>query len=243
MGMQKLLIADGTEAFRLALADHLRGAYVIRLSDEGHNTLEQLCTYQPDVLVLDLMLPGLDGISILQLAAEAGIHPVVLATTRYVSDYVLDAADRLGINYIMMKPCDIRATVARIADLTQHKTNACASDPKSDIAKLLMTLGIPTKLRGYIYLQEAIMEAMRDPHQQITKTLYPAVADLTGSSPVQVERSIRSAITSAWKTRDEQLWRLYFQSDCSGNVPKPTNGAFITSLASRLSASNEASKQ
>lgn len=243
MGMQKLLIADGTEAFRLTLANHLRGAYAIRLSQEGHDTLEQLCTYQPDVLVLDLMLPGLDGISILQMAAEAGIHPVVLATTRYISDYILEAAERLGIDYIMMKPCDIRATVARISDLTQHEDSPFAQDPKSDVAKLLMALGIPTKLRGYVYLQEAIMESMRDPHQQITKALYPRVAHLTDSSSVQVERSIRSAITSAWNTRDEQLWRLYFQSDCNGNVPKPTNGTFITRLASRLCTDIENAKE
>lgn len=237
--MQKLLIADGTEPFRLALADHLRGSYVIHLSQEGHDTLEQLYAYRPDILVLDLMLPGLDGISILQMASEAGIHPLVLATTRYVSDYVLEAAERLGVGYIMIKPCDIRATVARITDMAKHRDNTSLPNVRSDVSKLLISLGIPTKLRGYVYLQEAILESIRNPHQQITKTLYPAVAQLTDSTPIQVERSIRNAISTAWSTRDEEIWQLYFQCDSNGNIPKPTNGSFITRLARHMAMKQE----
>ena len=234
MDMQKLLIADGTDGFAAALAEHLQGSFVIRLCREGHDALEQLCAWEPDVMILDLMLPGLDGLTLLQMAQDAGVHPIVLATTRYLSDYVLEAAEQLQISYIMMKPCDIHAVISRIVNLTQSRHSFCP-DLSADISKLLMTLGIPTKLRGYLYLQKAILESIRHPHQQVTKTLYPTVAQLTDSSPTQVERSIRSAISAAWSRRDEQLWQLYFQCDGCGRVPRPTNAAFITRLADRLS--------
>ena len=93
MDRKKLLIAEGTEDFRAALTDSLRGAFHLRECGDGNLAMEMLRRFQPDILVLDLMLPGLDGISLLQMAAAAGIRPMVLATTRFVSDYVLEAIE------------------------------------------------------------------------------------------------------------------------------------------------------
>ena len=120
MGKRKLIIADGTEEFRMALARKLEAEYEIRLCQEGEQTLDMLASFRPDVLVLDLTMPGLDGITLLQQAAESGLLPVVLATTRFLNDYVLDSVSRLGVGYLMVKPCNISATVSRLGDLTQH---------------------------------------------------------------------------------------------------------------------------
>lgn len=237
MDMLKLLIADGTEEFRLALADTLRGAYYIRTAREGKETLEMLHSFCPDVLVLDMMLPGLDGISLLQAAAAAGLQPMVLATTRYVSDYVLEAAGQLGVGYVMVKPCDVKATVARIADLSQrlHRPMISQPDSRTTVSNLLLALGIPTKLRGYGYLREAILLAAANPGQSITKELYPAVGVLCESTSVHVERSIRSAIHTAWERRDERIWQMYFQPGPEGRISRPTNAAFISRLADGMS--------
>ena len=102
MEIQKILIADGTEEFPMALAERLRGEYHIRITTEGNQTLEVLRSYQPDVLVLDLMLPRMDGISLLQAVEELGQKPMVLAMTRFVSPYVMEALDRFGVGYLMM---------------------------------------------------------------------------------------------------------------------------------------------
>lgn len=233
MEIRKLLIAEGAEDFRLALADALKGVYHIRISREGQETLDLLRTFKPDLMLLDLMLPGLDGISLLQQAEEEGILPVVLATTRYVSDYVMETIAQLHVGYIMMKPCDVGATIRRLADLSRriHQPMPTRPDPETNISNILLALGVPTKLRGYTHLREAVLLMAEKPGQAITKELYPAVALRCNCDATHVERSARSAILAAWQHRDEQIWRLYFPPDSDGKFPRPTNAAFITRLA------------
>ena len=100
--MLKLLIVDGTEDFRLALADALKGTYIIKTCDEGESALETARTFAPDLLILDLMIAGVDGLSLVQMITEIRGKPLILATTRFQSDYVLDAAGRIGIDYMVV---------------------------------------------------------------------------------------------------------------------------------------------
>ena len=241
MEIRKLLIADGSEEFALALVDALRGAYNLRVCRDGLEALEQIRSFRPDVLVLDLMLPGLDGISLLQSVASGGWKPTVLATTRFISEYILESVDRLGVGYLMVKPCDIRATVARIGDLTGRIRQPVPTrpEPRTDVSNLLLTLGIPVKLRGYAYLREAVLLMAAKPGQSITKELYPAVAEQCGAAPIHVERSIRSAIAAAWERRDEQIWRIYFSPGPDGCLTRPTNAEFICRLADSLACAED----
>lgn len=232
----KLLIAEGTEEFRLALADVLRGAFHVRQCADGNEAKAMMRSFKPDVMVLDLMLPGLDGISLLQWALSNDLHPMVLATTCFHNEYVVESMIQMNVGYLMMKPCDLHATVARIGDLSERirPTVVTLPDRKSYVSNLLLALGIPTKLRGYAYLREAILLMLTDPHQSITKVLYPEVARICRCAPMHVERSIRSAITAAWTNRDDRLWRLYFKPDSSGNIERPSNGAFLTRMVNAL---------
>lgn len=233
--LRTLLIADANEEFRMALAEQLKGVYGVRCCADGKQALSLAYSLKPDVLVVDLMLPELDGISLLQQIAQAGLHPMVLATTRFANDYVLAAAERLGVGYVMVKPCDVRATAARIGDLTEHlKPIVPASpDPHTAVTNMLLDLGFPTKLRGFDFLREAALETLRNPGQLMTKELYPKVAKICGGNAQQVERSIRSAIAAAWTHRDEQVWRMYFPSKGQGLLEKPTNSEMISCLANR----------
>lgn len=236
--MLKLLIADAGEEFGLALAESLQGAYIIRVTREGEQTLEMMRRFQPEIMVLDLTMPGLDGISLLQRAAGEGLCPMVLATTRFYNDYVLDAAAKLGVGYVMVKPCDIEATIQRLGDLSERirPPEVKPPDYRTVVTNLLLSLGIPAKLKGFACLREAILETMRDPGQQVTKELYPTVARLCDGNAVQVEHLIRSAILAGWKRRDERVWGMYFGTDHTGQLERPTNSAFISTIASRLSA-------
>lgn len=236
MQMLKLLIADGTEEFRLALAEQLAGSFVIRCCHQGKQALEMINSFRPDVLVLDLMLPELDGISLLQQLAERNAMPVVLATSRFTNDYVLEAATRYGVAYLMSKPCDIRATAARVRDLSTRMKPAplARPDTRTIVRNVLLSLSVPPKLRGYAYLLEAIVELMENPGQMVTKELYPTVGKRCYASKEQVERSIRSAIAAAYKIRNEQVWRQYFDPNGEAELSRPTNGAFVTTLATRL---------
>ena len=234
--MLKLLIVDAAEDFRVALAEAMKGTYIVRTCDDGEAALELARTFVPDLLVLDLTVAGMDGLSLVQIITQTRSKPIILATTRFLSDYVLEASSRIGIDYMMVKPCNIRAVVTRMADLvTSRNPRAQARpDPKVSVANLLLALGIATNNKGYTYLREAIPIYAKDPQQAITKELYPAVAKLCGSSVDQVERAMRTAIERAWKRRDDQIWRLYFTPQSDGSNKIPSNSEFISRLADLL---------
>ena len=187
------------------------------------------------------MLPGLDGISLLQSAAASGLCPMVLVTSRFYNDYVLTALGELSVGYMMRKPCDIPATAARIGDLSRQIRTPLVTppDPQTQVTNLLLSLSVPSKLRGYAYLREAIPMMLKDPDQPITKVLYPAVGAIFGCKGTHVERSIRSAIETAWKQRDDRVWQRYFRVGSDGVIPRPSNAAFISRLADALRLSQD----
>ena len=236
MDKLKILIADASEEIRSTLAETLQGTYHIRSTGNGMQALHLLRTFLPDVLVLDLMLPELDGITLLQKAAENGISTMTLTTSRFYSDYALESVQRLGVSYAMVKPCNINAIISRVSDLSQrlHTPAFSTPDPRVLVSNTLLRLGIATKLHGYGYLREAIILLAKDPGQSITKELYPSVAAQFRSTAVQVERSIRSAIHTAWAHGDNQIWQQYFPANDSGSIPRPTNASFISRLANIL---------
>ncbi len=237
----RLLIADGEEEFRRTLADLLSGVCRIRTAANGEEALRQLRDFSPDILILDLMMPGLDGITLLQRAADGGIHPTVLATTRFVSDYTIDQLQRLGVGYLMVKPCDMQAVVSRVADMAARLEAPTVTHPDARItaSNLLLSLNVPARLSGYTYLREAILLMAKDPSQSLTKELYPAVAAIIRGNARQVEHAMRCAIRTAWEHRDERIWRMYFWPDGAGQLPRPTNAEFIARLADALNLNEQ----
>lgn len=236
MQMQTLLIADGSEAFATRLTEALRGSYHIRVCHDGHTALEQLREKKPDVLILDLLLPGLDGISLLHTAAAEGLLSHVLGLTRFSSSYVLESAERLGVSYLMMKPCEPEAICARLKDLTKsaRADPLVQPDIRATVSNVLLTLRIPTKLRGYVCAREAILYLMRTPGISVTKELYPAVAALCDGTPAQVERAIRGAIHAGWTQGVGESWEQFFKRRPDGQIHKPSNGEFLSRIADYL---------
>lgn len=243
--MRKLLIVDATEEFRSALADATKGSYIVRTSGDGEEALELARTFMPDIVVLDLTVPGMDGLSLAQKITQNCGKSVILATTRFTSDYVLDAAGRVGIDYVLVKPCNIRAVVARMEDLANCREPRIQArpDPSVSAANLLLTLGLHTSNKGYIYLREAIPIYARDPRQSVTKELYPAVCKLCEGNVEQVERAIRTAITRAWEHRVENVWKLYFPVLPDGTMKRPSNAVFISRLAEVLICGHQEEKR
>lgn len=233
MSRRKLLIAESADEYRIAMAEYLADDYEIRTCREGHEALELLLTFDPHLLLLDLMLPGLDGISLLDRAMEAGAHPLVLATTRYANPYVIRSLQRLGVGYLMVEPCEVKATAERLADLNGNLmlSEAVQPSPSGVVSNLLLSLNMPTKLLGYTYLQMGILELTKDPSLMITKQLYPAIAAMCGTKAGRVERCIRNALDAAWSKRDEKVWRMYFPPLPDGTLKKPSNGELLTRLA------------
>ena len=188
---------------------------------------------RPDVVCLDLMLSGLDGISVLESARSAGLRPTVLAVTRQDSAYVRSSLERLGVGYLMMKPCSVDAVANRLLDLCK------ASDEQRTvnlfyIDSVLFSLNFRAKLQGFQCIREALLVMMENPNLAITKEVYPVVAAKCQTKPNCVERVIRSSIEDAWKNRNDAIWQMYFNKGRNQKLMCPSNGNFLAEIAAHL---------
>lgn len=233
--MHKLLLADPSPEFCAAIIRVLTGAYDVRVCKDGLQAQAMLEEFCPDILVADLALPGLDGLSLLQKAAAKPKRPALLVTTCYTSSYIEGVIGQIGVDYMMRKPCDVRALAERVDDLSQTDSKTVAlPTPRTTLCTILLALSLPVGRKGYKYLEEMIELYRQDPSRSLTKDLYPTVGRMHRTNGAAVERAVRSVIEDAWKDRDEAVWRLYFSMGRGGYVPKPTNGSFIAAVAMAL---------
>lgn len=229
--MLKILVADKSTEFCRAVENSFAGRYSVTSCEDGRKALELIGALQPDVLWLDLMLPRLDGITILQSITLAGIRPSVIAASSYISEYIQSNLFTLGVCYLLSKPFSISAALARIESVAwrrQHPQMEFSEDPNERIYEMLLMLGVVGKRSGHLCLVEAVRQMVLDPQMQITKVLYPTVASICGGTPERVERALRGVISTAWECRDPYLWKLYFPESTERC---PSNGAFIGKLA------------
>lgn len=229
--MRKLLIADSSEPFTDALEEVFRNEFDLQICQDGETALEKLLTFQPDVLILNLMLPFKDGLTVLQ---ESAYKPgVILAICPYVNAYIEQVATSLGVQYIMIMPT-VNALRVRLMDMI-----ATAVSPKANLSDQtvvhLHILNFSTHLDGYHQLCVGIPIFAQNPNMRLSKELYPAIAEHFGLPDARtVEHSIRKAITSAWSSRTDTVWAKYFLPKPDGTIPCPSNKEFIARLAEML---------
>lgn len=230
------MIVDSSDEFRSALENALQNLYIIHHSKNGDDALQSAQRIRPDIMVLDLILAGLDGITLLHELRNHGIRPMVLATTRLYNDYVFDSAEELGIGYIIRKPCNPAAVAERVRDLSRRLNPKSEQeiDPEEFITAKLHGLRISPRHRGYDYLKEAVFLMAKDSGLTITKELYPAVGAKFQSTVPQVERSIRSAISAAWTQKHSHAWDELLPPGSDGFTERPSNGFLIAHLAEEL---------
>ena len=234
--MYRLLVADSTDIFADALCAALDGKFELTSCVDGTQVPELVRLFQPDILALDLHMPGMDGISILENIQDAGYKPLVLVTTRLFTDYIQESLVRLRVEYAISKPCKLQCVVQRIQDLAdQYLSGKTDHQNEKEIAeRSLLNLGFRPSLIGYRCAAEAIRLIVGDPELALTKQVYPAVAKLCGTSEAQVEHAIRLAIADAWKHHDDVVWASYFPKDKDGSIRRPTNAVLLTRLAASI---------
>ncbi len=237
--MQKIFILDANEDFTLMLAGALRPRYLVEVCADGAQGLDRLRRFQPDVLILDLMLPNLAGMDVLQSLQADSHFPATIVVSRFFSDYLLAALNRYPIRDAILKPCSMLSLVNRVHDLCALRLDN-APDPGCSVSNMLLTLNMTTNKKGFHYARLAILMLADDPAQQVTKEIYPAIGKLHEVSATAVEKAIRSAIDSAWENRNDPMWRQYFAPAANGQIPKPTNSQFLSRLADIVSASRRA---
>jgi two-component system response regulator (stage 0 sporulation protein A) len=228
--MERILIADYTDEFSSALHDVLKDHCQVTACSNGAEALELLRHQDFRLLIADPMLPELDGITLMECALREGVLPKVLVVTVHRSPYIISRLNRLGVSYIMSKPCRIQAVAERALDLMEDPEEI-RKDARDTVTRLLISLGMSSKQRGYACIREAVLYLLEDRQQSMTKELYPAVADRCSGNANQVEKAIRDTIYKAWKLQDREIWPLYFRPCADGTIPKPSNAEFLTRLA------------
>lgn len=232
--MLKILAADSTKELCAAIADAFGGRYAVSVCYNGKDALEKIRILRPDILWLDLMLPYMDGITILQAAFMAGIRPKIIATSRFINDEILADLSRLGVRYLMTKPCSISAVLSgieRVAQSIQQEAEARGKSPEDRVYELLLLHGTTGVRKGHKRLQEAVLLKVLDEEHQVTKTIYPELAKRHGGSTDSVEKAISRVIADGWKAGEPQIWPLLFPEYTD---KAPSNGVFIDRLAEHI---------
>ena len=241
-----IIIADNSEEFCTSLSaalERAEGFRVLATATDGEQALRLAVQHQPKILVLDLMLPKRDGLSVLKALSNMERKPVIVATSAFVTEYVSSAAAGMGVRYLMLKPCDMQALVERLEEIRGGESRREAAPNRKDktniealVTSIIHEIGVPAHIKGYQYLREAIIIAVGDMDviNAITKVLYPQVAKAFQTTPSRVERAIRHAIEVAWDRGDLDTLQRFFGYTVSNTKGKPTNSEFIALIADKL---------
>jgi len=250
-----ILLVDDNEEFCQLLAEFFEinnGFNVVEVLNNGVQVVEYLENNdKPDLLILDIIMPHLDGIGVLEeLNSRNLIQDMkIIALTALGHDKIMKNIFDLGAHYYIMKPFDLDKLVDRINLLM----NSESEEPSRDIylknikmeteeenftryiTDIIHELGVPAHIKGYRYIRHAVELVIKDMDLlgAVTKELYPQVSEEFDSTPSRVERAIRHAIDVAWKRGNQKALKKYFKNNLNDNS-KPTNSQFIARIADEI---------
>jgi two-component system response regulator (stage 0 sporulation protein A) len=248
----RVILADDNREFAQLLKEHLSNQEdmeVIGVAYNGGEVIELLKKQVPDVLVLDIIMPHLDGLGVLEQIQELQIQPApkIIMLTAFGQESITQRAVELGASYYILKPFDMEVLTHRIRQMrgtfpSKVQTNLTApplhrsSNLDANITNVIHEIGVPAHIKGYLYLREAITMVYNevDLLGAITKTLYPRIADKFNTTPSRVERAIRHAIEVAWSRGNMDSIRSLFGYTINVSKAKPTNSEFIAMVADKL---------
>lgn len=194
-----------------------------------------------DVILLDLIMPKKDGISVLETLNNQGINKKIIVLTSYSATDMIRKVSEYGVNYFILKPFELEDLEKRIIDCTDNTKNDSKDRIKYNnlqisITKVLHDLGVPSHIKGYQYIREGIILLYDKPELigGITKELYPDIASKFATTVSRVERAIRHAIEVSWNRGDWDLMEEIFGHSVDIDKAKPTNSEFIATVADKL---------
>ncbi len=242
MKKTRILLADADDDYRRLLADDLNqedDMEVVYSISDGQKALMLAKQGAADVLVMDLVLSGLDGLELLNRLKEEDIKMPILVLSGFVHSNLVRQTAELGAGYFLMKPSRCATVASRIRQLQgaeEPEPPRFSQRLESQVTDIIHEIGVPAHIKGYQYLREAILLAVEDMDviNAVTKVLYPDVAKRFDTTASRVERAIRHAIEVAWDRGDLETLQKYFGYTVSNAKGKPTNSEFIAMIADRL---------
>lgn len=259
MGKINVAIVDDNERILSLLEDILSADSEIEVVGKAENGIDALSLIKekkPDVVLLDLIMPKLDGLGVMETIrkdAEIKKSPSFIVITAIGQEGVTENAFALGASYYIMKPFDNNMVLQRIKQLKvdnhaklvdNHKVNSVIENKseymqrnlESDVTNIIHEIGVPAHIKGYQYLRDAIMMSVDDNEMlnSITKMLYPSIAKRHKTTPSRVERAIRHAIEVAWSRGKMDTIDELFGYTVSNGKGKPTNSEFVALIADKI---------
>lgn len=219
------------------------------LAFNGGEAYELSAKVKPDLLLIDLVMPVMDGYGVLEALANDGLlqNIAVIVTSGIYHDYIARKAFDYGADYFLVKPTDFEVFRDRIRDVMERKKRGVPAERMSSRQKLLteitviiQRLGVPASCQGFGFLRTAIELSISDPKMldEVTKRMYPTVAEIYGSTPSRVERNMRHAIETAWSRGDIAYMEKLFGYTVDAERGKPTNSAFIAAVTDYIHLQN-----
>ena len=258
----KIIIADDNLEFVTTFVNFLKeqeDMEVIATAKDGIEAYDKISSMKPDVVLLDVIMPHLDGIGVLEKLSNSDNMPICIMLSAVGQDTITKKALAIGASYYMVKPFELDVLVKRIRELKNIvrfpvndfilKENSSKSSyiniqntkSKEDNLEALVTniiheVGVPAHIKGYQYLRDGIIMVIEDMDvlNQITKQLYPDLAKKHKTTPSRVERAIRHAIEVAWNRGEINTIENIFGYTINANKGKPTNSEFIAMIADKL---------
>ena len=261
----KVVIADSNlqERESKQLSMEARGMKVILSTGDGNKVLKVINDGKADIVVMDMVLSGVDGIGILEESRNiCEKKPIIIIQTALRMENLVEQAIKFGADYYMMKPVSNQMIINRVMQLVSKRytresegslgnifrknareyeparaiNNVCSGNLELDVTNLLLEIGIPAHIKGYQYIREGIMLSFYDKNMlhYITKCLYPTIAKKYKTTSSSVERTIRHAIEVAFRRGNRQVLEEIFSNTICSKKTKPTNSEFIALLTDKL---------
>lgn len=240
----RVLLADDDSEFCARMAAALEKAEdmeLVGMAEDGGKALAAMQELRPDLLIIDLVLPVMDGISVIsRLRSQEQNKTAVVVLSAFASPQAGAECTALGVDMFLRKPMEAERVCERIRLWRAGKQEEAPSGEgkalEVRVTEVIHQVGVPAHIKGYQYLREAIMMAVNDMEavSAITKVLYPSIAKKFKTTSSRVERAIRHAIEVAWDRGDIETLQSYFGYTVSGVKGKPTNSEFISMIADRL---------
>ncbi len=245
MNKIKVLVIDDNNSLIDMVKEYFSSHAVIEVSDVAYNGKEGLSLLEKnkyDIVLLDLIMPGMDGIKFLEEVNKKELNARIIILTSYNSPEVIRKVSGLGIKYFMLKPFELSELESKIIEYSNNEfysnktIDLYYSNLQMSITKLLHELGVPSHIKGYNYIREGINLIYNNPDlsSAITKELYPYIAKKYHTTPSRVERAIRHAIEVSWNRANWELMEEIFGYSVDIDKAKATNSEFIVTLADKL---------
>ncbi len=239
---KRVLIIDANQDFRTFLVKELEtqsDIVIVGTAADGYDALDRIVELSPDVILMDIVLPKLDGLGVMKTINRLKLEtePVIIILSNFITDLLEMHAASLGADYFFVKPFEIETLmdVLRFSP-TEERHAGPVHDTQVRITEMLHEVGVPSHIKGFYYLREGICMALTNQPAigVITTRLYPTIAKKFGTTPSRVERAIRHAIEVAWDRSDFEVKNEIFRNTVNSERGKPTNAEFIAMIADRL---------